>query len=187
MQAELKDQKEIAESITLLGKMMRYCLRWRTHRVLLSQEIEYIYDYIRLMNIRNDYVISLSVHIDQVYLNKEIPKMLIQPVVENAVLHALEPMGDNGVIDISAIPDEQSGVLWIIVSDSGAGMDSAQIDSLGKALATGRESESSSGGIGLINIQQRLHAFYGKEYTLGLESSPGQGTIVRIPVPLEVS
>ncbi len=187
MQAELHDQAEIVESLTLLGRMMRYCLKWRNHRVLLSQEIEYIHDYIALMNIRNDYSISLSVNIDEKYLAYEIPKMLIQPIIENAVLHAIEPLGENADLEITAVPDPASGWLCIQITDFGVGMDSGQIDTLGKQLEVKTESDSPVGGIGLQNIQQRLHAFYGPEYSLRIQSSPGAGTIIFIPVPLEKS
>lgn len=186
MQAELKDQHEISESITLLGRMMRYCLRWRNHRVLLKQEIEYVSDYIRLMNIRNDYEISLSIAIDEKYLDFEIPKMLIQPVIENAVLHAIEPLGEDAIIEITASPDDANKILWIQIRDSGAGMDSDQLDRLGTILA-GAESDAPVGGIGLQNIQQRLNAFYGRDFSLRIQSAPGKGTEVVIPVPMEKS
>ena len=80
MQAVLADEDDIAESITVLGKMMRYCLRWRQHRVTLQQEIEYACSYIYILNIRNDYVISLETEIPSEFSNIEIPKMILPQI-----------------------------------------------------------------------------------------------------------
>ena len=185
MQAELSNQSEVAQSITLLGRMMRYCLKWRNHRVQIRQEIEYISDYIELMNIRNDYTITLSIDIEEKYLSCEIPKMLIQPVIENAVLHAIEPLGEDAALELTVRADESAGVLNITVEDFGIGMDADRVARLEMKLASHSESDAPVGGIGLQNIQQRLQAFYGSNYSLKIQSVSGAGTVVLIPVPME--
>ena len=185
MQAELADQADIVESVTLLGRMMRFCLRWRNHQVMVREELEYARGYIDLMNIRNDYRIELSLDVDPGYWEFRIPKMIIQPVVENAVLHAIEPLGEDAVIEVSVRPDAGAGVLALRVRDYGPGLDSDEVDRLGQALAGSDESSCPVGGIGLRNIQDRLRAFYGREYNLKIVSTPGAGTEVTIPVPLE--
>jgi len=182
MQAEVHDQPEIAESITLLGRMLRYCLRWRNHRVLLGQELDYVRDYVQLMNIRNDYRISLFIDVDEALLSLEIPKMLVQPVIENAVLHAIEPEGVDGAIDVF-VTDAGNGILLIHVRDRGIGMDPETLGRLRSRLDRDVESGDSPGGIGLVNIQQRLRAFYGAGFSLGIASASGEGTEVTIPVP----
>jgi two-component system sensor histidine kinase YesM len=187
MQAELNDQREVAQSITLLGRMMRYCLKWRIHRVKITQEIDYISDYIELMNIRNDYAISLSIDIDEKYLSYEIPKMLIQPVIENAVMHAIEPLGEDAKLELTASADPDGRTLNIRVTDFGMGMGPERLALLAENLSAGSETDAPVGGIGLLNIQQRLHAFYGTKYSLKILSAPGAGTSVIIPVPLENS
>lgn len=184
MQAELKDQQDIVESVTILGRLMRYSLKLGKHRVSLDQELEYISDYIRLMNIRNDYAITLHIDIPPAYRSIEIPKMLIQPVVENAVKHGIEPEGEDAVINISCAADVPRHRWWIIVQDSGRGMDSLALEALKRRVSEGQEREGAAGGIGLLNIQQRLGAFYGQDFTLELESNPGQGTTIKIPLPL---
>ena len=75
MQAELADQADIVESVTLLGRMMRFCLRWRNHQVMVREELEYVRGYIDLMNIRNDYRIELALDVDPGYWEFRIPKM----------------------------------------------------------------------------------------------------------------
>lgn len=185
MQAELHDEPEIAESITLLGRMMRYCLRWRNHRVPLKQELEYVKDYIALTNIRNDYKITLSISVGEKLLDSEIPKMMIQPIVENAVQHAIEPRGEDSVIEVDVSPDAAGSVLYIRVRDYGVGMDSFALERLAGILALEDGSESSAGGIGLRNIQERLHAFYGDSWSIRIRSTPDTGTEVIVPIPME--
>ncbi|HRS04952.1 MAG TPA: histidine kinase [Treponema sp.] len=184
MQAELRDQADIVESITLLGRLMRYSLKLGRHRVRVEQELEYTRDYIRLMNIRNDYTITLNCVVPPAFLNLEIPRLFIQPVVENAVKHGIEPEGEDGVITIQCAADTAQRRWWIRVQDSGRGMDEHTLIALRNQIAGGQEREGATGGIGLVNIQQRLWAFYGSGYTLELESIPGRGTRVTIPLPL---
>ena len=185
MQAELRDEREIAESLTILGRLLRYSLRWRDHRVRLWQEIEYAEDYVSLMNIRNDYAIALSVDIADDLLETGISKMLIQPVVENAVLHGIAPLGEDGRIELSARIDESGMILKISVRDYGQGMSQGQLESLLEGLSAVSEPGAPVGGIGLRNIEQRLRAFYGPEFSLSIRSEPGKGTEVTIPVPME--
>lgn len=182
MQAELRDQREIAESVTLLGRMMRYCLRRRETRVPLREEIAYVTDYIELMNVRNDYRITLSVSLPPESLERKVPRLLVQPVVENAVKHSVEAAGEDAVIEISGTVDAD-GTLKIAVRDWGIGMSWSKLEEVRAALDSAEEPSAPSGGIGLRNIQQRLHAFYGAKWSLGIESGPEQGTIVTIPVP----
>ncbi len=184
MQAELANQYPIVASITLLGRLMRYSLKLSRHQVPLEQELSYISDYITLLNIRNDYTIVLKLDIPQELLPLEIPKMLIQPVVENAVHHGIEPDGEDGGILIRCFADVSQNRWWVQVQDSGRGMAADALDRLKRQVAEGREPEGISGGIGLVNIQQRLWVLFGKEFVLDIESAPGAGTTVTMPLPL---
>jgi len=184
MQAELVNQRSLAESITILGRLMRYSLKLNKHQVPLEQELDYIRDYIAFMNIRNDYQIHLLVQVPDTFKTIEIPKMLIQPIVENAVKHGIEVLGEDASITISAYTETSAHRWWISVQDSGVGISESRRAELEERILTGIEADSPSGGIGLINIQQRLFAFYGRDYRLVVESTAGQGTRVAIPLPL---
>jgi two-component system sensor histidine kinase YesM len=186
MQAELQSHDDIVQSITLLGKMLRYCLRWRSPRVSLGEELEYIRAYIALLNIRHDYTIQIHVHIEESLLDHEIPKMLIQPLVENAFLHAIEPSGEDAWIGISANADREAGILWISVQDSGGGIEAEKQKEIEALLASPPPAlpQQDSGGIGLVNIQERLAAFYGPSWKIRIQSGEGKGTEVLIPLPL---
>lgn len=186
MQAVLSDNDAIADSITVLGKMMRYCLRWRVHSVTLSQEIEYIESYLYILNLRNDYVISLDVDIPEAYYKYLIPKMLIQPFVENAFYYAIEPIPKDSVIRIGADLDEDKKILWLTIQDYGPGISDEKLEEIRKYLEDDEYERDSTGSIGIKNIQQRLRIFYGSDFRLEIKTEKGKGTIIRIPVPAKV-
>ncbi len=184
MQAVIADQEEIAESIMTLGKMMRYCLRWRVHEVTLAQEVEYIQSYIHILNVRNDYTITLNVSIPEELMTHSIPKMLVQPIVENAFVHGIEPLAKDASIHLYTEVDEANGKLWLCVKDTGLGMPEEKLLSLRNYLANRTYERETEGSIGVKNIQQRLFMFYGDSYVVHVETTVNEGTLVKIPVPL---
>jgi two-component system sensor histidine kinase YesM len=177
MQAELAGEPPIVESVTLLGRMLRYCLRSGVScpgggQVSVREELEYIRSYIGFLNIRNDYHISLKENLDPRCMDHQIPKMLIQPLIENAFHHAIEPEGENAVVELRI--EKKDGILWISVRDYGPGI-----------RAAGPAAGKTEKGIGLKNIQLRLSTFYGPQWKLRIENAAGRGTLVRIPIPEE--
>lgn len=185
MQAVLADDDDVAKSILILGKMLRYCLRWRVHTVTLEKEMEYIDAYISILNIRNDYTISLENKISPALNGLKIPKMILQPFVENSFVHAIEPLGRDSAITIYAEPDEEGGKLWLCVEDYGIGMDEPTLEGMLSYLYDEGYERDSTGSIGIKNIQQRLFMFYGKDFRLKIFSEPGRGTLVKVPLPIE--
>ena len=103
-----------------------------------------------------------------------LPALCVQPLVENAIRHGLQPKEEGGTVLISAA--EEEGVICISVSDDGVGIDLARRNPL-------LQPEASS--IGLSNVHERLRATYGPEFGLQIESSPGVGTTVRLLLPKE--
>ncbi|MCR4580214.1 MAG: histidine kinase [Treponema sp.] len=184
MQAVIAGESDVEESISVLGKLMHYCLRWRVHEVTLEQEVEYIRSYISLLNIRNDYVISLETEIEARYKNVVITKMSLQPLVENAFFYAIEPLGKDAVIRVYTEEGPEGDRIWLCVRDFGPGIPGEKLAELETYLADDTYERDSSGSIGLKNIQQRLSSFYGKDYRMKIESREGEGTLIKIPVPL---
>lgn len=183
MQAVLADQDDIAESLQVLGKMMRYCLRWRIHRVSLAQEIEYIRSYVYILNIRNDYAISLEIDIPEELMDIEIPKMTLQPLIENAFVHAIEKTESDASLKVYA--NVKNDRIFLSVQDFGEGMSEEQVENIKNYLADSAYERDSKGSIGLKNIQQRLTVFYGSDYRIEINSKPGTGTTISVPVPLK--
>ena len=118
-------------------------------------------------------------------MNIEIPKMILQPLVENSFVHGIEKAGKDSVIRVFARCDtENSNTLWLCVQDFGGGINTEELKRINEYLNDDTYERDATGHIGLKNIQQRLHILYGKEYRIRIVSEVGKGTLVRIPIPL---
>ena len=185
MQAVLADNDDVSKSILMLGKMMRYCLRWRIHTVTLEQEMEYIQSYVYILNLRNDYEITLEFDIPDYLREIKIPKMIVQPFVENSFIHGIEPLGRDSKICVYTQIEEPGKKIWLCVRDCGAGITKEKLEEIRLYLADEKYERDSTGSIGIKNIQQRLSLFYGPEFKLDIQSEPGKGTTVRVPLLIE--
>lgn len=183
MQAEIRNVDTIIKIITLLGKMLRYCLRIGPWAVPLREELSYVHAYIDLLNIRNDYTISIDEFIPEELLDIKIPRMLIQPLVENVFFHVIEPRGEDASLGITTEADSRGDIVWIYVRDCGLGLSAEEVEKIREEI-NGKNGDDNSESIGLKNIQRRLNAFYGPEWRLRIVSIPGKGTTVSVPVPL---
>jgi two-component system sensor histidine kinase YesM len=194
MLAEIENQRTISDALTSLGGMMRYNFKWSGEYVKLRDEVRHIENYIEVMNIRFEYPVKLVLHIEPRYLELEVLKMSLQPIVENSVKHAWcdekENLQDPNIhIHIS----ETEGDICIELRDNGIGLTPERLVALNEAIyAKDERCESASeqrdvdrrtGGIGLRNVHQRLQIFYGDEYGLVVQSEAGSWTMVRLTLP----
>ena len=154
MMAEIDEEYEISDAITSLGRLLRYSMKWTSQNVLLKDELDYIHDYMALINLRYDFSITLSTRIPEELLQQEIPKMSLQPVVENAILHGIEPLGVDSTIYIKAWMEE--GDCIIEISDAGQGMTKEELKILTDRLHGKVEKAEGKGGIGLKNVHDRI-------------------------------
>lgn len=145
--------------------------------VTLQEELEGVKQYINIQNIRYGNTLKESIYAEPETEGCRILKLLLQPVVENAIIHGIAPLGSPGVIMIYARREEQG--ICIEISDNGMGMEPGEAESL---LADGKR-EGNFSGIGIANVQQRIRALYGKDYGLVIYSQPGNGTTVEVHLP----
>lgn len=182
MMAEIEEKYDISDATTSLGKLLRYSMRWGSGNVTVRQELEYIQDYMALINLRYDFPIHLGVNIDEQLLDLEIPKMSLQPLVENAILHGIEPLGIENTVYIKGFIENEDCV--IEVSDSGRGMSEEEIAILRKRIESAIDAKGGKGnGIGLKNVNDRIIMAFGKQYGLSMYSRQGMYTkaVIRIP------
>ena len=183
MMAEIDEEYAISDAITSLGKLLRYSMRWVSGNVLVEEELEYIKDYLALINLRFDYEIYLSLNLQEEILRQEIPKMSLQPIIENAIYHGIEEMAEDTSIYMKGYVEGDDCILEI--TDSGRGMSEEQLEKLKAKLNGEIETSGGSGnGIGLKNVQDRIRMNFGEEYGIEIASKLGCYTkiIVRIPV-----
>ena len=182
MMAEIDEEYDISDAITSLGKLLRYSMRWESGNVRVSEELEYIKNYVTLINLRFDYEILLSLKLPDVVCRQEIPKMSLQPIVENAILHGIEEVAEDTTIYMKGCLVD--GDCVIEITDSGKGMNGEQVEELKKKIAGRIETSGGSGnGIGLKNVQDRITMAFGSGYGLNIVSREGCYTkvIVRLP------
>lgn len=184
MMAEIDERYDIADSVTNLGKLLRYSMKWESGNVTLERELDYIGNYIALMNLRFDYVIRLDMDIPEELLDQRLPKISLQPIVENAVVHGAAVLAADTTISVRADIDRENSCYTICVTDEGKGMDAQVLEHVRRQI-TGQEStpSSSGNGIGLHNVQERIVRSFGPDFGLQVSSQPGQGTTVTVKLP----
>lgn len=184
MMAEIEQKYDIADAVTSLGIMLRYSMKGLAKNVTVRQEIEYIQNYIALMNLRFDYEIYLSLNIPEVLWEQEIPKMSLQPIVENAISHGIEDIAEDTNIYIKGIVLMQDFIIEI--TDQGKGMTKEEVKRLRAKIEDDIETSGGLGtGIGLKNVQDRIQIHFGKEYGLQVSSRYGCYTKVSMRIPFD--
>lgn len=182
MMAEIDEKYEISDAITSLGKLLRYSMRWVSGNVRLSEELEYIKNYIALMNLRYDFKVYLSLQLPDILMDQEIPKMSLQPIVENAILHGIEPVSEDTTIYIKGWMEED--VCIVEITDAGCGMTEEQLEKLRTKIAGKVEASGGKGnGIGLKNVQDRVQMAFGPAYGLTIASKENCYTKIAIRLP----
>ena len=184
MMAEIKEDYDISDAITSLGKLLRYSMKWTSETVMVSEEIEYIKNYMALINLRFDYEIYLSLNIPDEIMQQRIPKMSLQPIIENAIIHGIEELADDTTIYVKGIAEGDS--CSIEITDNGRGMDEEQLQTLRKKISGELKTEGGSGnGIGLKNVQDRIRMAYGDGYGIEVAAMEGCYTKVYVRIPMK--
>ena len=184
MMAEIDEKYEISDAVTSLGKLLRYGMKFSSKNVTVEQEVEYIKNYLDLINLRFDYQIILALNIPDFIYKQEIPKMTLQPIVENAIYHGIEELAEDSSIYIKAIFEDEGNYI-IEITDSGQGMNQETIDQVYKKIAGEIESGGGSGnGIGLKNVQDRIRISFGSQYGISIYSREKCYTKVVVKLPI---
>jgi sensor histidine kinase YesM len=182
--AVMTKSKNIVDSIVSLGNLLRPAFKSMDPMCTLSEEIDYIENYLRIMNWRFGNGITLEINVPGGLLCCRTPRFILQPVVENSVVHGLR-LPENR-IDIRIRATGQGGVLDIVISDTGTGIPGDMLAGIRDRLngGAGYRGSHDDGSIGLYNVNRRIKLYFGVEYGLQLESRVGEGTDVTIRLPL---
>ena len=182
MMAEVDSRYEISDAITSLGKLLRYSMRRTSDNVPLADEIGHLENYISLINLRYDYNIVISQRLPPGLLEQRLPRLTIQPIVENAVIHGIEELAVDTVIELDAC--EFSDYYTLMITDHGKGIAPDALESIRKKLGGDLGEESETGGIGLKNVHDRIVMAFGHEYGISPASDIGAGrTTITIRAP----
>ncbi|MBD8013412.1 sensor histidine kinase [Planococcus wigleyi] len=178
------ENAEQTQNVTYsLAKIMRYSLRSSTEPVTLKEELDYIQSYLTIQQsrFRNQIQYEQLLEIDAEAI--KVPIFSIQPLIENAIIHGLEPQSGDLKIKFHGYLKEGNVILEI--SDTGVGVSEDRIATIFSAAR--KKSNSHTTGIGMNNVQQRIKHYFGKEYGISdIKSEIGRGTTVQITLPAVV-
>lgn len=177
--------EEVADMTEALSSFFRYCIGRKNNVVTLADELHNVQEYFRIQQFRFDNRFELTVSLPENDDVREclIPKLTLQPLVENAIVHGLEARAAKGKMTIRVLAAQEG--LTLYVSDDGVGMESQKIEQFNQLLQhDGQEnSEPVQTGIALRNINNRIRLLFGDSYGLTLFSTLGLGTTVEIRLP----
>jgi two-component system sensor histidine kinase YesM len=180
MKTLVRGQADISQVVRLLGKMMRKNLEVGNGMISLQSELETVSCYLVIQKFRYDDRLTYELHVDPRANPLQIPPLIIQPLVENCVIHGLENRIDGGMIRVEIRLEDH--YLKVQVSDNGAGISKARIQEIIKMLDHNDDYETNS--IGIRNIHLRLQLTYGPQFGLTLTSQIGFGTQISFAIPL---
>lgn len=182
MNAHLKGEKEIANIVRQLGKLMRKNLEVGRERAPLKEEVEMIRSYLEIQKFRYEDRLEYEIAFDAGAAEVMLPPLIIQPLVENSVVHGLE--NKEGTVHVSiAITLNGNKEVQVVVQDDGIGMTEERLAAIMEVITKTEEEEH--GRIGLRNVQQRLTLYYGEAHGLRITSREGEGTQIAFSVPVD--
>ena len=176
--AKLNHDEVVADSINLLGKYLRETISKRGKYVMLKEEIVNVRHYIKLQNMSFGERIHLDLNLDPILMETMVPKLILQPLVENSIVHGIEPRAGWGYIRIESRCIGKD--MEIVVEDNGIGIS-------GEWLKRGIPEENNEGTrtkVGLEAVHKRLRILYGENYGIHLTRGLISGTIVTLKMPI---
>jgi len=175
--ASTHDVAEVDELIKLLAKFYKLSLSQGREVISISDEIEHVKTYLKIQNRRFMNGIKFTVEVEEEILKYSIPKLILQPIVENALLHGiLEKPESCGEIILTG--EIKEGNIHLFVKDDGIGISQEGIDKL-----MSNDMKNTTSGYGIRNVRERIRLFYGEKYGVEYQSQIGSGTVVHITFP----
>ena len=182
-EALIGDREIAAKMAELLGSYFRYSISNMDKLVKVEDEIESVHKYFAIQKFRFEDRIEIYIEYDDHSINQlKMPKLILQPIVENSILHGIEPSLKKGIINISLKLYDTH--LLICVSDTGIGIDKSKLDDIQQKLSQPSPNQFDE-SIGIINVNHRLKMLYGNDYGLKYFSKKTIGTDVEIKIPYE--
>ncbi|UFJ63039.1 sensor histidine kinase [Anoxybacillus sediminis] len=170
--------EDVITTITALSKLFRISLSKGKNIITVQEELEHVRNYlvIQKMRYKNKFTYEITAQ-DEVLPCKTL-KLLLQPIVENAIYHGIEPLADQGRITVSA--ERSDGDILFRVRDNGLGIPPHVLEQIG----SGQIKSKDGSGVGIKNVHERIRLFFGEAYGLSIESDEETGTTVTIRIPM---
>lgn len=175
------DAEDIVRLVDALTNMFRIGLSHGKDIITVKEEITHVSNYLYIQKIRYKDKLNYVIHVDESLYAVEVPKLILQPLVENAIYHGVKAKRGGGTITITGVPEGEN--LVFTVQDDGAGMPQEKVEELNRRMSE-RSVLDEQKSFGLFYIRERIQLCYGKGYGVHVESTLGEGTRVTITLPL---
>ena len=172
----MRGEEKIGDLIVSMSNMLRYSIGKSGPLVTLKDELDNLLNYFHIQTTRYGDRLRFDFEIDESLYPALVPKLSLQPIVENAITHGLEPKVAPGKIQLAAYREGEQ--LRIKISDDGVGMSQEQLESFRRKRQTGQ-------GYGIQNVDERIQLLFGEDYGLEIDSAEGQGVTVIYKIPLQ--
>jgi len=180
--AEFGDSDKVIEITKSLAQFFRLSLSKGDERITVENEIDHAKQYLFIQQQRYQDKLTYSFQVDENTLKFKVPKIILQPIVENALYHGIREMDRPGHIKVKVWRDNQA--LYMEVADNGVGFELK-----GKGFEEGllpSSTKTKLGGVGLTNVDKRIHLYDGEGYGLSIQSVMGEGTKVLLKLAISV-
>lgn len=179
-QAATEGNKEISVFVKALANYYRVCLSKGKDVITLGEELEHIKSYLIIQNIRYENILESKFCIGKEYLDVKIPKMTLQPLIENAIYHGMKiKSGKKGIVELTVTEEHDMIILSVI--DNGHGMSEAEVSEMNRSISEYDENF----GYGIRNVNKRIELLFGEQYGLHyvINSKGGITVNIRLPKP----
>jgi LytS/YehU family sensor histidine kinase len=173
------DPEAARQLLVRLADFFRYAVRQHGQTAEFAQEYAFVRTYVTLEQARFGERLQVDLDVDPQVLGVEVPVLVIQPLVENAIKHGVAAKVGRGRVTLRARVDPLARVVDVTVRDDGVGMDAARLDAVVRGAPP-----TDDGGVGLANIAERLTLLFGEHHRFEVRSEVGQGTTVRLRLPM---
>lgn len=180
-QAVNDDNEKLSEEILALSKLFRLVLSKGKGQITVSREIELVSSYLQIQKMRFPKRLNYKIDVSEDIMDNIISKLMIQPFVENAVVHGLENMEQGGLIEVVGFAE--GDYVHFIVKDDGVGMPEEEAEQILFEHRARRNDSSRLGGYAISNIHERMVLQYGNDFKLTIHSGIGEGTRVDLVIP----
>ena len=170
---------DVVTMVTALTQFFRISLSKGADVITLDKEFQHLNSYLTIQSMRYSSILTYEANLPEEYYSYRIPKLLLQPLIENAIYHGIKSIDEPGKITITLDDDDKN--IYIYIHDTGLGMDVDKLKKINKICRTTQGKELNSYGV--INVCRRMQIMFGHEYYLRYSSTPEQGTTVTVPIP----
>ena len=183
--AEMNKSPQVVQMTSALSRLFRISISGGRELIPLREELDHVRSYLTIQKMRYQDKFEYAIQINDDLERYTVLKIILQPLVENAIYHGVRDVSHAGIIEIGGEAENGSLDLW--VRDNGSGMDADELQQVNAALSgTERDPASSQRGVGVRNVHERIRLYFGEQYGLTIQSEPESGTTITCRLPLQV-